>query len=191
MRCLDDSTVVDGKEGFTLDLFASKKTAKVKRYCSRGGAAGSVGDVRSFKLAGNENVWACPPLPVIAMAVMQLCESPAPVTLVVPDLPSQAWHVRLREVAAAAVHLKWHPWMPAMWDVSDRDNKHAHLVDKWDFVAFAVGGGRAPGRLCLWPGRRAVSEVLNRKREEPKLRQRRRGLEKCKGAVLQQHQQQR
>ena len=179
--------VVDDKEGFTLDLFAFKKTAKVKRYCSRGGAAGSVGDARSFRLAGDENFWACPPLPVIAMAVMQLCGSPAPVTLIVPDWPNQAWHVRLREVVAAAVHLKWHPGMPVMWDVSDRDNKHAHLVDKWDYVAFAVGGSRAPGRLCLWSGRRAVSEVLKRTRVAPKLRRRQEGLKNCKGAVLQRH----
>ena len=27
-----------------------------------------------------------------------------------------------------------------MRDVSDRKNKHAHLADKFDFVAFAVGG---------------------------------------------------
>ena len=27
-----------------------------------------------------------------------------------------------------------------MWDVSVRAEKHAHLADKWDFVAFTVGG---------------------------------------------------
>ena len=47
-----------GCRGYTLDLFAVKKSAKCQRFCSRGAVDGAVGDARTFRLLETENVWA-------------------------------------------------------------------------------------------------------------------------------------
>jgi hypothetical protein len=132
--------VRSGFGGYTLDLYASQKTAKCRKYAELGGGGNSVGDARTLKLRSNENYWVVPPIAVVHMAVMMVLEAGITATIVVPNWPNRPWHVLLRKHARAFTHLRWHESRPVMWDVCVKSKKHVHLVDKWDFVAFAVGG---------------------------------------------------
>ena len=159
-----------GFDGFTLDLYASKKTAKCKRFCSRQTEDGSVGDARTFKLSGEENVWVCPPLSVIPLAVMMVIQSGVRATVVVPEWVDQPWLNLLRQHAVDVRHLDWHQNSCIMMDVADRAHKHPHLVDKWDFVAFAIAGSAPAEISCGWRVRKARSLKRPRKRVLTKLR---------------------
>ena len=159
-----------GYNGYTLDLYASKKTAKCTRFCSRATDDGSVGDARTFKLSAEENVWACPPLCMLPVAVMMLVESGVRATVVVPEWPNQPWFGLLREHAVDVRYLKWHQNSCVMFDVADRKNLHVHAVDKWDFVAFALGGAGEAGALAGWKVRRKKSEKRPRRHATPELR---------------------
>lgn len=166
-----------GSSGYTLDLFASRKPHKCRRYAARGAPPGAVGDARTFAIAHWENVWAVPPLPLIQMVVEQLCSLEACSAIVVPDWPDRPWHVHLRLhcKASESSPLSWHPASQVMWDVSDRSNSHPHLVDKWDFVAFAVGAGgdEQPLGLQQWRPKAAKSASLSREKVVPQLRRKR------------------
>ena len=58
-----------------------------------------------------------------------------------------------------------------MWDVCVKSVQHPHLVDKWDFVAFAVGGAEPLWGLDVWRRRfkAAAAQGKKRSRVEPKL----------------------
>ena len=140
--------------GYTIDLYASAKTKKCKRYGAKQGAEGSLGDARVLKLEQTENYWVVPPLSCVAQVVMQLLESGVTATLVVPDWPDQPWHVQLRLECAGFRFLRWHESKPVMWDVCVKTNHHVHLVDKWDFVAFAIGGNEERSTVDLWRERK-------------------------------------
>ena len=43
--------------------------------------------------------------------------------------------------------------LPVMWDVCVQSKKHVHLVDKWDFIAFAVGGSEDMFGMTTWEQR--------------------------------------
>ena len=118
-------------------------------------------------LVSEGSIGACPPLTMIPLVVMQLLKLKVHTTIVVSDWANQPWHVNdvmLREKAVAREELKWHSYIPVMLDVSDRKNSHPHLVDKWDFVAFAVGDIELVSELLAVPMRSLASVVLPRKR---------------------------
>jgi len=140
--------------GYTMDLYASAKTTKCERYAAKGGPLGSVGDARLIELGAEENFWVVPPLNCLAQVVMTVLGAGSTATLVVPDWPDQPWHVRLRRSCAGFRFLRWHETKPVMWDVSVKSRSHVHLVDKWDFVAFAVGGAEQRAPVELWRQRR-------------------------------------
>ena len=181
-----------GCRGYTLDLFAVKKSAKCQRFCSRGAVDGAVGDARTFRLLETENVWACPPLGMLPEAVMMLVEAGVQATVVVPVWPNQPWFGLLRAHAVGSRALVWHEDKPVMVDLADRRHVHPHAVDKWDFVAFVLG---APMKGCevpsIWPGRRraAAKEEAKRVRSDPALwrrqkRTRRSAVDKLPREVL-------
>ena len=151
-------------EGFTVDLYASKKTAKCSRYASRGGVIGSLGDARTLELTSCENYWVLPPLDTIEAVVMMILDKGVQATIVVPDWANKPWHVLLRSKAKGFEFLKWSEHSPVMWDVAVRSAHHIHLVDKWDFVAFAVGGDESVLPVCSWRGRLPVAKVGRKKR---------------------------
>ena len=76
---------------------------------------------------------------------MRILESDVSATIVVPNWPNWSWHVLLRQ------HAK--QFLPAMWDVWVQSSKHVHLVDKWDFIAFAVGGSEDMFGMPTWEQR--------------------------------------
>ena len=154
-----------GYRGFTVDLYASKKTAKCVRYAARGAPEGAIGDARTLVLGSTELYWVMPPLSVVAEAVAMVLGAGVAATVVVPDWPDQPWHVLLRHKAKGFVFLRWHEDKPVMWDVSVRTEKHAHLADKWDFVAFTVGGAEAVAPVELWRERRDKAKAGQRKRK--------------------------
>jgi hypothetical protein len=49
--------------------------------------------------------------------------------------------------------LKWNENLPMMWDVCEQSKKHVHLVDKWDFIAFAVGVSEDMFGMATWEQR--------------------------------------
>jgi hypothetical protein len=165
--------VVAGHRGYTLDLFAAKKSAKCSRFCSKGATDGAVGDARTFRLGPEENVWACPPLGMLASTVMMLIEAKVQATVVVPNWANQPWFGLLRAQAQHSRELKWHPQRHVMLDVADKRHVHAHVVDKWDFVAFALGpDGASEGQVpAVWPGRKrkAAEGEAQRVRSNPEL----------------------
>jgi site-specific DNA-cytosine methylase len=71
----------------------------------------------------------------------------------------------LRRKAKAARFVKWHEESPVMWDVCVKSKPHVHLVDKWDFVAFAVGGEEGVMPLEVWRQRRELADDGGRKRK--------------------------
>jgi hypothetical protein len=159
-----------GCRGYTLDLFAVKKSARCKRFCSRGGVDGAVGDARTFKLQQGENVWACPPLGMLPEAVMMLVEAGVQATVVVPVWPNQPWFGLLRAQAGGARVLVWEQERPVMVDLADKKHVHPHAVDKWDFVAFVLGAEVARHAVPkVWPGRRAKAPLVKRLRSDPSL----------------------
>jgi hypothetical protein len=166
--------VAAGFQGYTLDLFATKKTAQCKRFCTRGAKDGAVGDARTFDLSGRENVWACPPLPMLSVVVMMLIEAGVRATVVVPVWQTQPWFVLLREHAVRVMDIKWHQTAPIMMDVSDQKNKHVHAVDKYDFTAFVLAG-KLPIPVSKSWDRHPVAQAGMRKRQRvvPALRQKR------------------
>lgn len=178
--------VTEGCAGYTLDLFAAKKSAKCKRFCSRGGADGAVGDAMTFTVGPEENVWACPPLGLLPKAAMMLVERGIRATIVVPVWPNQPWFGFLREHAVRHRELKWHEDSPVMLDLADRKHVHPHAADKWDFVAFALGEGKqGVSQWGSWPERRRRASVgkAERKRSNPELWQpekRRRSLRQAR-----------
>ena len=147
--------------GYSIDLWASAKTAKCKRYAAKNGPVGSVGDARVLQLERGENYWVVPPLGCVSQVVMQLLESGVLATVVVPDWPDQPWHVQLRSACSEYQFLRWHESKPVMWDVCVKSNHHVHLVDKWDFVAFALGGEEARQPVEMWRARREKAVVGN------------------------------
>ena len=86
-------------EGYTMDLYASKKTGKCPMYAQHFGGEGSIGDARSLKLKPTENYWACPPLTQLRLVIMRILESGVSATIVVPNWPNRPWHVLLRRHA--------------------------------------------------------------------------------------------
>ena len=140
--------------GFTVDLYASAKTKKCRKYAERGGGPGSLGDARVLKLQSMENYWVLPPLGCVAAVVMTLLEAGVCATVVVPDWPDQPWHVQLRHQSKGHRFLRWHEAKPVMWDVCVKSSHHVHVVDKWDFVAFAVGGSEERTGAQIWRQRR-------------------------------------
>lgn len=146
----------------------------IRRFVSKGGLVGSVGDARSLVVGGGENVWVCPPLQVLAVAVMQVLEQGIRASVVVPDWPNQPWHVLLRSNSSAMERLRWHPSSPVMVDVSDKSSIHPHLVDKWDFVAFAVGGSEQVVGVGPPKSRAARAPSCARARSLPQLRRKKR-----------------
>jgi hypothetical protein len=159
-----------GHSRYTVDLFASVKTKKCKRFACKGGGEGSIGDARTLKLNRDNNYWVCPPLPVIVPAVMQLVERKVRATVIVPNWPSQAWFVKLRQHAVRSMELKWHERSPVMFDVADKQNRHVHAVDKFDFVAFVLDGGGPLEIKRTWPERKQRSSVRTRRKVVPELR---------------------
>ena len=140
-------------EGYTVDLYASIKTRKCPKYAQYLGGEGSIGDARSVKLSSSENYWVCPPLTQITQAIMRILESGVAATIVVPNWPNRPWHVLLRHHAKQFKMLKWNENLPIMWDVCVKSSKHVHLVDKWDFIAFAVGGSEDMFGMTVWDQR--------------------------------------
>ena len=137
-------------EGYTVDLYASKKTRKCPIYAQHLGGEGSIGDARSLKLKQTENYWVCPPLTQLRQAIMRILESGVAATLVVPNWSNRRWHVLLRHHAIQFRMLKLNENVPVMWDVCVQSSKHVHLVDKWDFIAFAVGGSEDMFGMTTW-----------------------------------------
>ena len=133
-------------EGYTIDLYASRKTRKCPLYARYLGGNGSIGDARSLKQKLTGNYWVCPPLTQLRQAIMRILESGVSATIVVPDWPNMHWHVLLRHHAM----LKWNANLQVMWDVCVQSSKHVHLVDKWDFIAFAVGGSEDMFGMTTW-----------------------------------------
>lgn len=151
-------------KGFTVDLYASAKTRKCRRYAEKGGGPGSLGDARVLKLEHHENYWVMPPLGCVAAVVMTMLEANVCATVVVPDWPDQPWHVQLRLQCKGHRFLRWHAEKPVMWDVCVKSSHHVHVVDKWDFVAFAVGGGEQPGERQIWRQRREQAQAGRQQR---------------------------
>ena len=81
--------VTRGFDRYTVDLYASRKTAKCKAYAARGAPEGSIGDARTLKLNKEKKYWVCPPLPALPTAVMLVVEAGVRTTVVVPDWPRQ------------------------------------------------------------------------------------------------------
>jgi hypothetical protein len=130
---------------------------------------GSLGDARTMQLTQEENYWVCPPLGCVAQVVQFVLESGVRATVVVPDWSNQPWHVKLRHAMSAHRFLKWSSEKPVMWDVCVKTQHHVHLVDKWDFVAFAVGGVERLQPIVGW---------------RPRLKQAGQdGANRCKGSV--------
>ena len=156
--------------GYSVDLYASRKTKKCAKYAARGGVEGSIGDARTLQLSMHENFWVLPPLAVVAEAVMTVLEAGVMATVVVPDWPNTPWHVQLRQRCASFECIRWHPSSPVMWDVCVRASHHVHLVDKWDFVAFAVGGSEQRAPVTMWyPRKELAVGGVQRKRVQPEM----------------------
>ena len=124
----------------TVDLYAPRQTRKCPSYAQYLGGEGSIGDIRSLKPKPTENYWVSPPLTQLRQSIMRILESGVAATIVVPNWPNRPWHVLLRHHANQIRMLKWNENLPVMWDVCVQSKKHVRLVDKWDFLAFAVGG---------------------------------------------------
>ena len=177
--------VTRGFERYTVDLYASGKTAKCKVYAARGSPDGSIGDARTLRLSKEHNYWVCPPLPALPSAVMRVVEAGVRATVVVPDWPGQPWFTMLRQHATRWERLKWHEDSPVMLDLSDKRNHHVHAVDKWDFVAFVVGDSRRE-QLEVWSARKkkSCSAQKRRRRQLPELARRRSSRVRAKHADL-------
>ena len=159
-----------GHKGYSFDLYASKKTKKCAKWASRNAVDGAVGDARVIKLAHTENHWVVPPIAMIPIVVQHVLDAQVPATIVVPDWPDKPWHVMLRLKAKRYEFLRWHEKSPVMLDVCVKSAQHPHLVDKWDFVAFAVGGSEPIWGLGLWrPRFKTAVNGQNRRKVEPKL----------------------
>jgi hypothetical protein len=163
-----------GFDGYTLDLYASKKTAKCKRFCSKAVDDGSIGDARTFRLSGEENVWACPPLSMIPLVVMMLVDAGVRATVVVPEWVNQPWFGLLRQHSLDVRYLKWHQNSCVMFDMADRKHVHVHAVDKWDFVAFSLDGNSRRGIKADWRVRKQRSQKRPRVKATPQMRRRKR-----------------
>lgn len=140
-----------GANGYTCDLYASVKTAKVPRFGARGahreadgGDAGCVGDARTAEFDQGENLWVCPPLQVIRQAVEGAMQKGVRCTVVVPDWENQPWHVFLRQEATRSRLLPWSAQWPTMCDAASR-KLTAHHADKWRFRAFLLEPKRVVG----------------------------------------------
>ena len=57
-------------KGYTVDMYASKKTRKCRKYAIRGGGDVFIEDARTLVLRCEDNSWVCPPLPVIPTVVI-------------------------------------------------------------------------------------------------------------------------
>ena len=152
-------------EKYTFDLFASEKTNKCTEFAQQGGGGVSVGDARTLQLDSGENYWVMPPISVVAMAVMMVLEAGVTATLVVPNWPDRPWHVLLRQHAKHFMHVRWNQSRPVMWDVCVRSKHHVHLVNKWDFGAFSVGGTEVELGVTVWEQRKQRAKSGNRKRK--------------------------
>ena len=122
-------------------------------YAQYLGGEGSIRDARSLKLKPTKNYWVCPPLTQLRQAIMRILESGVSATIVVPNWPNRPWHVLLRHHAKQFRMLKWNENLPVMWDVCVQSSKHVHLADKWDFIAFAVGGAEDMFGMTTWEQR--------------------------------------
>lgn len=137
-----------GARGYTCDLYASAKTAKVARFGARGepsaadgGIEGCVGDARVAEFEAHENLWVCPPLQVIRQAVEGVLQKGVRSTVVVPDWENQPWHVFLRQEATRSKLLPWSSRWPTMCDAASKKTT-AHHADKWRFRAFLLEPAR-------------------------------------------------
>ena len=116
----------------TLDWWASKKLAKLPRYCTRGGGDGSVGDARVVSIS-TEFVWAMPPITMIEYSLKRMWAEKARGILVVPLWRSQAyWSWRMR------VRAEWvFPWS-ATNPVMKTSDGGAHRLNRYQFVAWLI-----------------------------------------------------
>ena len=144
-----------GDEGYTCDLYASKKTARAKVYCAKsarsevdGGDTGCRGDARVAAFAAHDSLWVCPPLQVIQQAIECALLKGVRCTVIVPDWNDQPWHVYLRQEAVKSVLLPRMGKYPTMCDAASTAGS-AHFVDKWRFRAF-----------LLDPRKRSAQETL-------------------------------
>lgn len=126
-------------KGCTVDLCASEKTARLRRYCSKNHvSAGSMGDARSVQLSPLEYYYVCPPIGLIGKMLQRLEEASVAAVVVVPNWEAQAWHVWLRDRAVDAAMLPWRSY-PAVWlDVADKKPKGHEMAQRFEFIAFAL-----------------------------------------------------
>ena len=127
-----------GFAGFTVDLCASQKTKKCKKYYSRGGEGrGSLGDVRTALLDPCELYYVVPPIGMIEAVIQLLEEARVAAVLVVPLWAGREWNLYLRERGEDVAVLPWRSY-PAVWlDVSEAPKEHV-IAGKWEFMVVAV-----------------------------------------------------
>lgn len=129
----------NGFSGFTVDLCASQKTAKCKKYYSRGGeGAGSLGDLRTARLDPAEHYYVVPPVGMIETVLQILEEASVAAVLVLPMWIGREWSQWLRQRAEDMEAMPWRSY-PAVWlDVAEKKPKRHVLASQWEFMVVAV-----------------------------------------------------
>lgn len=97
-------------EPFTLDLFASPWSTRLKRFCSRWGGGGSIGNAFEERNLSREHLWVHPPPCLLLRTLNILEEGAAQGVLVVPFSPAHrhsAWWPRLATLAPEGRTEEW------------------------------------------------------------------------------------
>lgn len=124
-----------GFSGCTVDLCASQKTAKCKKYYSRFGLGeGSLGDLRTQPLDKGDLHYVCPPIPLIEFTLRRLLEEKIAAVVVVPLWIGREWNLWIRQRALDIDVLPWRSH-PALWlDLADRKAKRHRMASQWQWM---------------------------------------------------------